>query len=114
MSLDDVESGHFRLLLDEVFGFNNRIASITWNTRNTDNRIKTKLSSDHEYIFVYGKSVGASIEGRIIDRSDFSNPDNDPRGSYVTDPLKGKGKQLVYRGVAGQSGGQGRRNAGSA
>jgi adenine-specific DNA-methyltransferase len=90
VSLDDVESGHFRLLMDEIFGFNNRIATITWNTRNTDNRIKTNLSPDHEYIFVYGKSVGASIEGRIIDRSDFSNPDNDPRGPYVTDPLKGK------------------------
>ena len=90
VSLDDVESGHFRLLLDEVFGFDNRIATITWNTRNTDNRIKTKLSPDHEYIFVYGKSIGAAIEGRIIDRSDFNNPDNDPRGPYVTDPLKGK------------------------
>ncbi|MDC4567458.1 site-specific DNA-methyltransferase, partial [Acinetobacter baumannii] len=30
------------------------------------------------------------IQGRIIDRSDFKNPDNDPRGPYVTDPLKGK------------------------
>ena len=28
--------------------------------------------------------------GRIIDRSDFQNPDDDPRGSYVTDPLTGK------------------------
>ena len=90
ISLDDVESGHLRLLLDEIFGINNRIATIVWNTRNTDNRIKTRLSPDHELIFVYGKSVAASIEGRVIDRSDFKNPDNDPRGPYVTDPLKGK------------------------
>jgi len=90
VSLDDVESGHLRLLLDEIFGMNNRIATIVWNTRNTDNRIKTRLSPDHEHIFVYGKSESASIEGRVIDRSDFKNPDNDPRGPYVTDPLKGK------------------------
>lgn len=90
VSLDDVESGHFRLLMDEIFGLNNRLATITWNTRNTDNRIKTKLSPDHEFIFVYGKSAGSAIEGRVIDRSDFSNPDNDHRGPYVTDPLKGK------------------------
>ena len=90
ISLDDVETGHLRLLLDEIFGFNNRIATIVWNTRNTDNRIKTRLSPDHEYIFVYGKSGSAQIEGRVIDRSDFKNPDNDPRGPYVTDPLKGK------------------------
>jgi site-specific DNA-methyltransferase (adenine-specific)/adenine-specific DNA-methyltransferase len=48
------------------------------------------LSPDHEHIFVYGKSEQAKIEGRVIDRSDFRNPDNDPRGPYVTDPLKGK------------------------
>ncbi len=90
ISLDDVESGHLRLMLDEIFGFKNRIATITWNTRNTDNRIKTRLSPDHEYIFVYGKSESSKIEGRVIDRSDFKNSDNDPRGPYVTDPLKGK------------------------
>ncbi|TCW30831.1 site-specific DNA-methyltransferase [Gulbenkiania mobilis] len=90
ISLDDVEAGHLRLLLDEIFGFKNRIATITWNTRNTDNRIKTRLSPDHEYIFVYGKSASSKIEGRVIDRSDFKNPDKDPRGPYVTDPLKGK------------------------
>jgi site-specific DNA-methyltransferase (adenine-specific)/adenine-specific DNA-methyltransferase len=90
ISLDDVEAGHFRLIMDEVFGVNNRIATIVWNTRNTDNRIKTNLSPDHEYIFVYGKSGQVAIEGRIIDRSSFKNPDNDPRGPYVTDPLKGK------------------------
>jgi len=61
-----------------------------WNTRNTDNRIKTNFSPDHEYIFVYGKSQVSRIEGRVIDRSDFKNLDNDPRGPYVTDPLTGK------------------------
>ena len=90
ISLDDIEAGHFRVLMDEIFGIGNRIATIVWNTRNTDNRIKTYLSPDHEHIFVYGKTDAASIEGRVIDRSDFRNQDNDPRGPYVTDPLKGK------------------------
>ncbi|MCB5183976.1 site-specific DNA-methyltransferase [Methylobacillus gramineus] len=90
VSLDDVEAGNFRLLMDEVFGYGNRVATIVWNTRNTDNRIKSYLSQDHENIFVYGKSASTRIEGRVINRSDFKNPDNDPRGPYVTDPLKGK------------------------
>lgn len=90
ISLDDIEAGHLRILLDEIFGFKNRLATIVWNTRNTDNRIKTMLSPDHEYIFVYGKSDRSKIQGRVIDRSDFKNPDNDFRGPYVTDPLKGK------------------------
>ena len=47
------------------------------------------LSVDHEFVLVYlmGRSP---LRGRLIDRSDFSNPDNDPRGPYVTDPLTGK------------------------
>jgi site-specific DNA-methyltransferase (adenine-specific)/adenine-specific DNA-methyltransferase len=90
VSLDDAEAGHLRLLMDEVFGFANRLGTIVWNTRNTDNRIKTYLSPDHESIFVYGRTPSARIEGRVIDRSGFKNADNDPRGPYVTDPLKGK------------------------
>jgi site-specific DNA-methyltransferase (adenine-specific)/adenine-specific DNA-methyltransferase len=89
VSLDDVESGHLRLLLDEIFGTSKRLATIIWNTRNTDNRIITHLSPDHENIFVYGVSDAATILGRVIDRSDFKNAD-DERGPYVTDPLKGK------------------------
>jgi DNA modification methylase len=90
ISLDDTELGHLRLILDELFGKANFVGSFVWNTRNTDNRVKTYLSPDHEYITVYSKARQASILGRIIDRSDFKNPDNDPRGLYVTDPLTGK------------------------
>ena len=88
--LDETELGVLRMIMDEIFGKGNSLGTIVWNTRNTDNRIKTNLSPDHEYILVYGKSPASSIEGRIIDRSDFKNPDNDPRGPYVTDPLTGK------------------------
>ena len=90
ISIDDTELGHLRLVLDEIFGKPNFIGAFVWNTRNTDNRVKTFLSPDHEYILVYGRSRGASILGRRIDRSDFKNPDDDPRGPYVTDPLTGK------------------------
>ena len=75
--------------MDEVFGAENFLTSIIWKTRNTDNRLKTMLSVDHEYVFVYSMNK-SPVQGRIIDRSDFSNPDNDPRGPYVTDPLTGK------------------------
>lgn len=89
-SLDEVEFGVMKLVLDEIFGKTNALGTIVWNTRNTDNRIKTHLSPDHEYILVYGKTAAARIEGRVIDRSDFKNLDQDARGPYVTDPLTGK------------------------
>jgi len=90
ISLDEVEVAVLKLILDELFGKLNALGTIVWNTRNTDNRIKTHLSPDHEYVVVYGKSEHSRIEGRIIDRTDFKNPDNDVRGPYVTDPLTGK------------------------
>lgn len=90
ISLDDTELGHLRVILDDIFGKPNFVGSFVWNTRNTDNRVKTFLSPDHEYVIVYGRSRNASILGRLIDRSNFKNADDDPRGPYVTDPLTGK------------------------
>jgi len=89
ISIDDNEANHLRMVMDEVFGSENFLATIVWKTRNTDNRLKTMLSVDHEYVLVYSMNK-SPVQGRIIDRSDFSNPDNDPRGRYVTDPLTGK------------------------
>jgi len=75
------------------------VASIVWSTRDTDNRVKACLSPDHEYIVVYGRRANGSIPGRVIDRSDFKNPDNNPRGPYVTDPLTGKATTTTSRGM---------------
>lgn len=89
VSIDGIEVHNLRAVLDEIFGDDRRLGEIVWKTRNTDNRVKTNLSIDHEYVLVYGKAEDASLQGRVIDRSDFDNPDDDPRGSYVTDPLTG-------------------------
>jgi hypothetical protein len=85
------------MMMDEVFGNgspgeadSNFMGAIAWKTRNTDNRVKSYLSVDHEYVLVYRKTPNGSLRGRVIDRSDFDNPDNDARGPYVTDPLTGK------------------------
>jgi adenine-specific DNA-methyltransferase len=87
-SIDENEYHKLKICLDEIFGSANYLGSICWRTRNTDNRVKTNLSIDHEYVLVYSK--GGAMEGRVIDRSDFKNPDNDRRGAYTTDPLTGK------------------------
>lgn len=87
-SIDENEYHKLKLILDEIFGANHYLGTICWRTRNVDNRVKTRLSVDHEFVVVYSK--GASLPGRVIDRSDFKNPDNDARGPYVTDPLTGK------------------------
>lgn len=89
VSIDDNEAASLKLMMDEVFGSENFLSTIIWKTRNTDNRVKTMLSVDHEYVFVYSKKK-SPLRGRVIDRSDFIKDDNDGRGLYVTDPLTGK------------------------
>jgi len=89
VSIDDNELQNLLLIMDEIFGEDNFITSVVWKTRNTDNRVTSQLSVDHEYVVIYTMNQ-SPVRGRIIDRSDFDNPDNDPRGSYVTDPLTGK------------------------
>ena len=90
ISIDDNELHRLVSLLNEIFTpEDDQLRICVWKTRNTDNRVKTKLSVDHEYVVFISKSP-VSLRGRVIDRGDFSNPDNDPRGAYVTDPLTGK------------------------
>lgn len=87
-SIDENEYHSLKICLDEIFGASGYLGSICLRTRNTDNRVKTNLSIDHEYVLVYSK--GGAMHGRVIDRSDFKNPDADQRGAYTTDPLTGK------------------------
>src|SRR5947207_2364792 len=53
VSIDDNEFRHLRLIMDEVFGEENFVTSVTWKTRNTDNRLKSMMSVDHEYVVIY-------------------------------------------------------------
>jgi adenine specific DNA methylase Mod len=89
-SCDDNEGHRLHSVMDEIFGEECFLGQIVWKTRNTDNRLKSNISEDHEYVLLYGRSDRAIARGRKIERSDFQNPDKDPRGPYVTDPLTGK------------------------
>lgn len=90
ISVDENEYHSLKLVMDEIFGRSSYLGTIAWKTRNVDNRVKTRLSIDHEQVLVYGKRSTAAVNGRVIDRSDFKNHDDDPRGVYTTDPLTGK------------------------
>lgn len=97
VSIDDNEMHHLRAVMDELFGNgpagdaeSNFMGVVTWKTRNTDNRVRTNLSTDHEYVLVYRKTPSGSWNGRVIDRSDFTSVDKESGEPYVTDPLTGK------------------------
>jgi len=57
----------------------NFIAQFIWKSRqNKDNRNITGASIDHEYVLCYGKK----IKGSERDYTQYTNPDNDPRGDW--------------------------------
>ena len=53
-SIDDNEGTRLGLLLDEVFGGNNHIATFIWRKVDSPNDNKPPIAPDHEYIFCYG------------------------------------------------------------
>ncbi len=86
VSIDDNEVHNLRQVMSEIFGEEKFIGAFVWKSRhNVDSRNKTGFSKDHEYVLVYGES----IQGRPIDESKYANPDNDPRGPWMSDNLVG-------------------------
>ena len=89
ISIDDNELTNLTRLCDEVFGEENHMITLIWHRRQmADSRNQDKASTDHEYVLVYKKSVG-TLTGREIDKSKYSNPDNDPRGPWFSADLTG-------------------------
>ena len=87
VTIDDNEQQHLRMLMDEIFGENNFTASIIWHHRkSSQNDIDVSLS--HNYILCYALDRSSfSFNAGDVDESKFSNPDDDPRGPWVADPM---------------------------
>jgi adenine-specific DNA-methyltransferase len=89
VSIDDHEVHHLRLLMNETFGEENFIACFVWKRRQvSDNRNLDNVSTDHEYIVAYSRGDG-SLMGTAKDLTKYDNPDNDPRGPWMSDNLTG-------------------------
>lgn len=90
ISIDDNEASNLKLICDEIFGEENFISSFIWKRRqNVDSRSKNGASVDHEYIIVYSKNADGKIRGADKDMDKYSNPDNDPRGVWMSDNMIG-------------------------
>ncbi len=86
ISIDDNEQANLKLICDEIFGRNKFVCQFIWKSRqNKDNRNVNKVSNDHEYVFCYG----TALKGLERDFDKYSNPDNDPRGSWQSANMVG-------------------------
>lgn len=96
ISIDDNEQENLKKCCDEVFGARNFIAQIVWEKVHTRKNSAINFSSSHEYILCYAKvrrnyssdTVGFKRNLLPRDNTDaYSNPDNDPKGPWKTDPI---------------------------
>lgn len=89
VSLDEIEVARFRLMMEEILPSSQYIATLLWKSRrNLDNRSLHNVSIDHEFVVAYRMGNG-SFRGADKDMTKYSNPDNDPRGDWMSDNLVG-------------------------
>ena len=94
VSLDDNENHYFKVMMDEVFGRQNFVATIIWQKVFTVKNSARHFSDMHDYIVVYAKDA-TKWQRNLLPRSEeldstYSNPDNDPRGPWTTNAVQAR------------------------
>ncbi len=91
VSIDDNEVHNLRLLMNEIFGEENFVASIIWEKAFSPINLKTTFSTSHDYILVYAKNVEKlgvlGLKRTEETNSRYHNPDNDLRGPWSSGDL---------------------------
>jgi len=88
--IDEFEVERLKLLMGEVFGAANHVCTLIWKRRTSpDSRNLNGVSGDHEYVLCYRRGPNLRFRGRAKDLTKYSNPDNDPNGSWMSDNLTG-------------------------
>ena len=92
VSIDDNEQAYLRVIMDEIFGRNNFIATIAWQKFHSVKANSVhNISQSHEYIVVYAKNSENLLFNKVSMTEEaikvYKNPDNDPRGLWRTAPL---------------------------
>ncbi len=92
ISIDDEENHHLKMLMDEIFGEENFVATIIWQKKYSPQNDAKYFSDMHDFILVYAKKKngGDTTSGwnrNLLARTSeqdarYKNPDNDPRGPW--------------------------------
>jgi len=94
VSIDDNEMATLRLLMDEIFGAKNFIASVLWQKIFSPKNSARHFSEDHDYVVIYGKNADL-WKPELLPRGEdakarYKNPDNDPRGPWTSGDLQAR------------------------
>lgn len=94
ISIDDNEVHNLRLLMNEIFGEENFIASLIWERAYAPKNDAKYISNSHDYVIMYVKNISDFTIGRLT-RTDeanarYRNLDNDPRGVWKSSDMSVK------------------------
>lgn len=94
VSIDDNEVATLRLLMDEIFGAKNFVATVLWQKVYSPKNSARHLSEDHDYIVIYAAKADV-WKPNLLPRTEeqnaaYKNPDKDPRGVWKTSDLSAR------------------------
>jgi site-specific DNA-methyltransferase (adenine-specific)/adenine-specific DNA-methyltransferase len=94
ISIDDNEVGRLRLIMDEIFGGNNFVATVLWQKIFSPKNSARHFSEDHDYIVVYAVCAD-KWKPNLLPRNEdatarYKNPDNDTRGPWASGDLQAR------------------------
>lgn len=100
VSIDDNEQHHLRSLMDDVFGEENFITNIIWQKKYTQSNDAKYFSDTHDFIIVFTKRMESFVINPLIRTEEqsarYENPDNDPRGPWMSQPIQVKTPSEKY------------------
>ena len=94
ISIDDSEQDNLKKLCNEVFGEENFVAQLIWQRAFSPKNDARFVSNSHDYVIMYAKSISSFVIGRLARTEEanarYSNPDNDPRGVWMSSDISVK------------------------
>ena len=94
ISIDDNEQENMKKICDEIFGVRNFVAQLVWQRAFSPKNDAKYISNSHDYVIMYAKNIDEFKIGRLPRTEEanarYSNPDNDPRGVWMSSDLSVK------------------------
>lgn len=86
ISIDDDEVHTLRMMMTEILGSAAYIGTFVWKRRTGSMDETGNFSRDHDYVVAFQRgSIGLVGDERTFAK--YANPDNDPRGDWISDNL---------------------------
>lgn len=86
ITIDDNEMCNLRLVMNEIFGEENFVATFAWQAKDTPGNDSKEIAATHNYVLCFKRS--SAFQAALLPRTDeqlalYKNPDSDPRGPWL-------------------------------